>query len=203
MNHGTNSCFIISCLAMIMISGCAGRQTYDKHYYLLNAERPARPFAQQKDAIIEVRQFTIDSAFSGKGLVYRTGELEYQSDFYHEFLVSPRSMITEETRNWLADSGLCRTVTEAASLTDPTHVIEANVTALYGDYRKGPKAVLETRVFLLKTQPAEDPAPVFGKTYKSSFPLESAGPQALVEAINKCLISILADLEADLTNKLS
>jgi len=187
----------------MMLPGCGRRQAYDKHQYILNATRPGQPITSQKDVILEVRHFTTDTAFSGKGLVYRTGELKYETDFYHEFLISPRSMITEKTRNWLSASGLCRRVLDPGSQIDPTHMIEGNITALYGDFRDkaSPKAVMEMRMFLLETRAGDEPVSILGATYKSSADLESSGPDGLVNAFDKCLEQVLKTLEKDLAEK--
>jgi len=110
-------------------------------------------------------------------------------------------MITEKTRNWLSGSGLFERVLDIASQIDPTHTLEANITALYGDLRdkSSPQAKMEIRVFLLKVQAAEEPVPVFGQTYKFSADIESEGPEGLVEALDRCLTNILSNLERDLT----
>jgi len=196
------SCFCVSMFVWpVILSGCGSRQAYNKKYYVLSATRQSQPTGAQTDLVLEVRRFTIDSAFAGKGLVYRTGQFEYESDFYSEFLVSPSAMITEKTRNWLSGSGLFKRVLDIASQIDPTHTMEANITALYGDLRDkaSPQAKMEMRVFMLKVQAAEEPVPVFGQTYKFSADIESEGPEGLVEALDRCLTNILSSLERDLT----
>jgi len=196
------SCFCVSMFVWpVILSGCGSRQAYNKKYYVLSATRQSQPTGAQTDLILEVRRFTVDSAFAGKGLVYRTGQFEYESDFYSEFLVSPSAMITEKTRNWLSGSGLFKRVLDVASQIDPTHTIEGNVTALYGDLRDkaSPHAKMEMRVFLLKAQAAEEPAAIFGQTYRFSVDIESEGPEGLVEALDRCLANILSNLERDLT----
>lgn len=196
------SCFCVSMFVWpVMFSGCGSRQAYNKKYYVLDATRQAQPTRTETDIILEVRRFTIDSAFAGKGLVYRTGQFEYESDFYSEFLVSPSAMVTEKTRNWLSGSRIFKRVLDIASQIDPTHTIEGNITALYGDLRdkSSPQATMEMRVFLLKAEAGEEPVHVFGQTYKSSVDIESEGPEGLVEALDRCLANILSDLERDLT----
>ena len=196
---------VSSLIALTIFPGCGQRQAYDKHYYFLSATRKAQPVTRQKDVILEVRNFTIDSAFGGKGLVYRTGEVKYETDFYNEFLVSPRSMITEKTRNWLAAYRLSQRVLDPGSQIDSTHVIEGNITVLYGDFRDktSPRAVLEIRIFLLETKAGEEPVSVFGATYKSSVALETKDPESVVNALDRCLEEVLANLEKDLSDKLS
>ena len=200
------SCFCVSiyvCLAML--SGCGSRQAYNKKYYVLSSIRQTESIKDEKDSILEVRHFTIDSAFSSKGLVYRIGEFEYESDFYNELLVSPSTMITEKTRTWLSESGLCKRVLDPGSQIDPTHIIEANITGFYGNFRdkSSPTAVMEMRSFLLKENLGKDPSFIYGKTYKSLTGVDSKNPEGLVDALSQCLEEILTNLEKDLTEKLS
>ena len=195
------------CLSLVasamLIAGC-GAKSYEKQQFLLDARRASSAAAKSQKNVVEVRRFTIDPAFSAKGLTYRKGEFEYESDFYNEFLIAPDAMITEKVRNWLSLSGLAQRVLDPGSYVDPNYVLEGNVIALYGDFRTGssPKAVMELRVFLLEMKTGAEPAIAFGKTYESSVGIESAGPNGLVAAFNRCLVEILGDLEKDLAGKL-
>jgi cholesterol transport system auxiliary component len=185
------------------IMGC-GAKSYEKQRYLLDAQRAPSTAAGDRQNIVEVRRFTIDPAFSAKGLTYRKSEFEYESDFYNEYLIAPDAMVTEKVRNWLSASGLSRRVLDPGSYVDPTYVLEGNVVGLYGDFRdkSSPKAIMEIRVFLLDMKTAADPAIVFGKTYNSSAALESEGAGGLVSALDRCLVEILTDLEEDLVEYL-
>jgi cholesterol transport system auxiliary component len=197
-------CYGLSVItSTIILAGC-GQESYEKQHYILNTQRASSVVASNSANIIEIRTFTSNSAFSAKGLIYRVDEFEYKSDFYNEFLVSPTAMITEKTRNWLSTSGLFRRVLNSTSYIDPTHVIEGNVIALYGDFRakSSPKAVMEIRIFLLETKTGKEPVIVFGKTYKSSVGLESEDPGGLISALDRCLIEILTNLEEDLVESL-
>lgn len=200
------SCLCVSVFAWpVILSGCDSRQAYNKKYYVLSATRQAESIEIETDFILEIRRFTIDSAFAGKGLIYRTGQFEYESDFYSEFLISPSAMVTEKTRNWLSGSGLFKRVLDIGSQIDPTHIIEGNITALYGDLRdeSSPKAIMEIRVFLLKAGAGEEPVLVFGQKYKASANIEPDGPEGMVEALDRCLEKILSSLERDLTEQVS
>ncbi|MBW7989808.1 MAG: hypothetical protein FVQ84_07320 [Planctomycetes bacterium] len=199
------SCFCVSIYVwLVMLSGCGSRQAYNKKYYVLSTRRETKSIQDEKDSILEVRHFTIDSAFSGKGLVYRIGEFEYESDFYNELLVSPSAMITEKARAWLSESGLCKRVLDPGSQIDPTHIIEGNITAFYGDFsdKLSPAAVMEIRVFLLEMKTGKEPVIVFGKTYNISVAIESKSPGILVSALDRCLIKTLTNLEKDLAERL-
>ena len=187
-----------------MLSGCGSRQAYDKKFYIFNTIRTAESSTAKTDSVLEVRNFTIDSTFSSKGLVYRISELEYESDFYNEILVWPSAMVTEKTRTWLSKAGFCKRVLDPGSQNDPTHLIEGNITELYGDFRdkSSPIAVMEIRLFLLEQKTGIEPVIMFGKTYTSSVALESKSADDLVEAFDSCLTEILTQVERDLIKKL-
>jgi len=126
-------CLILAASAML-VPGC-GAKSYEKQQFLLDARRTSSTTTSGQRNVVEVRRFTIDPAFSGKGLTYRKDEFEYESDFYNEFLIAPDAMITEKVRNWLSQSGLARRVLYPGSYVDPNYVLEGNVVALYGDFR--------------------------------------------------------------------
>jgi len=201
-----SACLIPIVLVWLMtLSGCTRPETYNKKYYVVNTSRQTEPARIQTDFILEVSRFTIDSAFSGSGLVYRIGDAEYESDFYNEFLASPSAMISDTMRNWLSRSRLFKRVLDPGSQIDPTHMIEGNITALYGDVRvaSSPRATIEMRIFLLEAETGDEPLPVFGKTYTASTVMESDDPEGLVEGLGRCLQKILSALENDLAERLS
>ena len=196
-----NSKVITLCNLMIVsmvLSGCGPkRMAYNQRNFVLETSRNRPQQKTGKDVILNVQNFSIDVAFSTKSLVYRKGQSEYETDFYNQFLIRPDDMITEKTRSWLSESGLFKWVLEPGSYTDATHVIEGNITALYGDFRdeSSPKATMKIRVFLIKLP---EKTVVFGKTYEMVSEVKSQTAEALVEAFDKCLINILSALEKDL-----
>jgi len=191
-------------MAAFAFSGCRSSTTYDKTQYVLDPSRTDAPVTTPSEAVLEVRRFMIDSAFSGKNLIYRTGEVEYETDFYHEFLVSPAAMIREATRNWLAQSNRFTRVVDAGGYVEPTYALEANITALYGDVRDkdAPKAVMELRAFVLKVEGSRDPVVLHAQVYSATREASTADPDGLAAGFNACLQTILSDLEKDLAEKL-
>lgn len=200
-----NSKVIVLCNLMMVsmiLSGCgAKRIAYNQRYFVLETSRNSPQQKTSKDVILNVKNFSIDTAFSTKSLVYRKGRSEYETDFYNRFLIGPDDMITEKTRSWLSQSGLFKWVLEPGSYTDASHVLEGNITTLYGDFRdeSSPKAIMEIRIFLVKLP---EKSIVFGKTYEVVSEVESRTAEALIEAFDKCLINILSNLEKDLQQQL-
>ena len=187
-------------IVSLLLSGCGGPKPYNKNYYVLNVNRSAETARPENNFILDVHTFTIDSAFDSKGLVYRTAEFQYETDFYNEFLISPAVMFTEKTRTWLLNAGIFKHVLDKGSYLDSTHTLQANITALYAD-RREKKAVMEIRTFLI-SDTAPDDSVIMTAAYKAFSPLKSQTPEAILQAFDDCLTRILRDLEADLKRKL-
>jgi len=204
MNHRRALVFTlhlgVALAAALLAGGCSLKKQYpDKHSFLIEARRAGEPRTLSNPAVLRVRNLQIAAPFEGKGFAYRTSDLGYQTDFYHEFLVAPRALITEQTRLWLGASGLFRFVLDPASKADATHGLEGNVSLLYGDYRNAAssKAVLAVEFFLTNEQPAS-PEIVFHKSYRQEVALENRAPETLAKGWGKALEQILTTLEQDL-----
>ncbi|MHC4212378.1 MAG: ABC-type transport auxiliary lipoprotein family protein [Planctomycetota bacterium] len=189
-------------LLSIAVCGC-GQKDYDKHYYVLETERRGPLLKELPQDVLDLRRFTIASAYKSRELVYRTADHEYKTDFYHELLTSPAVMITDKTRQWLSRSGLFKAVVDSASNAEANYILEASITKLYGDFRPDVQAgaVMEIRFFLLDEK-NPDQAIILTKKYKKSVPLRTKEPESLVRALDKCLEEILMSLEKDLQQKL-
>ncbi len=194
--------YLVAAICSLVPTGCSGPTSANRRFFMLEASRQAAPAAREGKAILAVPRFTIDAAYAGRGLVYRLDEHRYESDSYNEFLIAPTMMVTEKTRDWLAGSGLFAQVLSSTSGADPTHRIEANITALYGDFRDkaAPKAVIEMRFFLLRTESGIDPEIVFAKSYRAACDIRTADPEGLVAGFDDCLRTILTELERDLAD---
>jgi cholesterol transport system auxiliary component len=138
-------------------------------------------------------------AFADANLVYKTGKVEWQSDYYNLFFVSPQSMITDIVRDALAQSGIFSQVMTNRSLMAPTHFLESAVTDLYGDYsnKKAPAAVVKME-FLLLDDTGGTPSIVMKKNYKSRIALSEASPEELVAGFGKGMTEILTQLQRDI-----
>ena len=204
MNRYKKTWLVIGLLIVLLGPGCASRTAIVKDTFLLNAKRPGASVKTASETILAVQPFSIAPAFQGKGIVYRTGENQYKSDYYYEYFVSPASMITNQTQNWLSESGTFGQVLSPVSSVGPTHVLEGHIRQIVADVRdKGnPQAVVELSFFLLE-QDRHDRKILFHEIYLVTWPLESKTASACIAAMNQCLSEILGDLEKDLASNLS
>jgi len=182
-----------------LLSGCGQSAIAERKYYVLDAIREGKPAAVHSDATLRLRRFNVDEAFAARGLVYRVDEFRYEPDYYHQFLVLPGVMITEETRDWLANSGLFGRVTAVGSRLESTYLLEANVIDLYADFtpKAAPEAVMEIRFFLLAGPEAKESV-ALSEAYRAATPISTRTAEAVVQALSKSLADILTRLEADI-----
>ncbi|MEN6425133.1 MAG: hypothetical protein ABFE13_07210 [Phycisphaerales bacterium] len=198
--------FSSSCLlaAALIAGGCTNGSSRNEQHFILEAVRQGSPVRPVTDGSLEVHRFGVDAAFVTKNLVYRLGEFKYEADYYRQFLISPGTMITEKTRDWLADSGLFNSVLPVGSRIVPNYTLEGNVIALYGDFmdEAAPTAVMEIRLFLLENTGGRERV-IFSKTYRTATAVPSRATDEFIDALNRSLVAILTCLEADLPKALA
>ncbi len=198
--------FITSLLLFIalgFIAGCVSvEKNYpDKRYFVLEASRAESPAATKVGGVLLVSSLRVSPRYEGRSFVYRRGAANFESDFYHQFLVSPGALLTEEVRRALAQAQVAQYVIGTASQLEPTHYLEGSIDALYGDFRdlNAPKAVLEMEFFLSKEAPTKAEI-VTRKRYVKSMAVNGRSPEALVkgwnDALNEILTALIADLRA-------
>jgi hypothetical protein len=196
---------VLPAAAILFLGGCATlKQNYpEKNRFAPELDREAAAGAEPEGGILRVREFSVAPQYSGAGLVYRTGPMEYKTDYYNEFLVPPGALFAAITRQWLADSGLFRTVTGSDASIVPDYVLEANISALYGSVVPGeePSAVLEMRFLLFRGQDARS-GEYFQKTCLEKIPLEEVSARGVMEGWNRALQEILTDLEGAIRDDL-
>jgi uncharacterized lipoprotein YmbA len=190
-----------SAALLIVLSGCVSfeRNYPNLHYFVLEVKRNVNPSTTLGNGVVEIADVRISPRYTEKSFVYRTSEARYESDFYNRFLVAPAVLITEEIRKGLAQSHVFRHVIGSSHQLQPTHVLEAAVNDLYGDFRNGsaPKAVLEIEFFLSKETDSR-PQIIMEKRYAKSVDLSGRSPEALVQGWNRALEEILTALVTDL-----
>jgi cholesterol transport system auxiliary component len=167
--------------------------------YNLDVHRDGETGEQSLAKILKVRRFHIASGFEGSGLVYRTGKVSYESDFYNRFLSPPESIITETVQQWLSESRVFTNITDDRSVVESDYVLEGKVLSLYGDYINPdePKAVFEIRFSLIDTKTVKH-SMVFQKVYRVSSATVSRSPSDLISGYNNCMEEILTEFEKDL-----
>lgn len=195
---------VFGLIIVLIAGGCSIKQSYPaKDYFALEVSRETEATPPSEGKTLLVRDFIVSPKFADKGFVYRLTDLNYETDYYNEFLVPPGALLSEDTREWLAGSGIFDLVGDRSTLVSPTYTLYGRITGLYGDMRmKGQeKAVLEVRVFVfehLDPDVTRDTDLRFQKKYREEVPLSARSPAALVEGWNEAFRQFLTALEEDL-----
>ena len=187
----------------------------EKHYFAFDVanDHPHRqPASDQPDgetavdhpereprhaATLRVERVRVAPRYQGRGLLYRTGDAEYQSDFYNEFLIPPAALLGEEVRRALSEAALFSHVVEAGSGIDPDVRLETAVNELCGDFRDAdrPLAVIEVEFFLVR---GDAEGVLLSRRMRRETPLSGASSNELVSGWNRGLGEILVELVRDL-----
>ena len=193
---------LLTVILIALTDGCmkVDEMPIEKHRYVIDISREDDSIGNAEAAgTLKVRRFKIASTFAGKGLVYRTGDVNYESDFYNQFLVSPDSMITDEVTQWLGESGVFSSVLDEGTYAKTEWVLEGKIFSLYGDYsmQGTGKAVMEIQ-FSLITDLDGIRSAAFENVYKTEVDILPGGGANLVKGFNNCLNEILLQYEQTL-----
>lgn len=197
INQKQASIIILS--SLLFSTGCINRKAIAKNTFLLDVQRNGAAAKKTSDVVLSVQPFSIAPAFADKYLVRRTGKNRIESDFYNEYFISPANMITDQTRNWLTESGIIATVLSPVSSVEPGMFLEGHISQMLADTQdpSNAQAVLEMKFFLIERNKRESTIR-FQKLYKITEPMAEQTPQGYISAQNICLMRILKMLEKDI-----
>lgn len=188
-------------LAVIVLAGCTlTRPAPVKQTYLLDLERQVEAARTPLPGALLVGEINVAEAYSSKSMVYRFAEHRYESDFYNEFLVSPRDMLTQCVLEWLQKARLYQTVAPlAGSGSVEADVLRGFVNEMYADVRDParPQAVLSVQFYLTREQAAAHTV-VFTQQLRNETPMADASAEAFAAALSRALAAILTELEKQL-----
>lgn len=190
------------CLILLATAACAPqKQPPERNFFVLEAARAVDNHWHEPQKILSVRDFEVSPGFRGKEIVYRKGRGQSEADFYNQYFIPPGAMLTDATREWLADSGMFEAVIPMGSHKEADYLLEGAVISLYGDFqeRREPAAVLRMQ-FLLLEDDGPDYRLLMHRTYREQVSLPGTGAGHVVQGLNKALTRILTQLEKDMAS---
>lgn len=167
-----------------------------KKYYLITVDTSQFGKLNKKFPYIKVNKFKISNLYESKNFVYKNSVVNYETDFYNEFLVFPVSNISEIFFQW-ADLIELGVVSPTMFDNEKLYILSGNVFSLYGDFTnlQTPYAVMGIDVYI---QRASDMGIVYRKKLEQKIKIPKAEPESLVKGWNEGLTNILIILESEL-----
>jgi uncharacterized lipoprotein YmbA len=177
--------------------GACSRPAPVKGTFVLDPPFPP-PVAKTQPGTLRMGTVTVGAPFRGRQFVYRETDLEYETDYYNEFLVAPAANIGEATARALTAARVFTTVVPSGTALEPDWVLDVFIGSLYGDGRNAqqPAAVLGMTFFLRR---GDGGVPVWSKSYERRVPFTSGSAASYIAAQNGALGDILAELARDLS----
>ena len=189
--------------ALLLASGCFGgleRRPPEKQRFVLQPATEVAPVSVAGSSVVRLARVRISPVrvspvFDNKGFVYRTGPSTFETDFYNEFFSPPGVLLREALIDWLDSTQLFDAVARS-SAADADWVLETDLDQLFADQRDPgpPKAYLEITFRLIDARTRKV---AFEKRYTASEAAADRSPAALVDAWNRGLGSMLAELVGD------
>jgi len=181
-------------IAVLAIAGGCSQPAPIKGTYVLDPAMPPA-VARTHPGLLRVGNVSVSAPYRGRTFVYRETELKYETDYYHEFLVTPGANIAEATVRALSAAKVFDAVAPSGVAVESAWVLDGFVDALYGDGRvQGkPNAMLRI-VWFLRPHSGDSGVPVWTRSYERATPFAPGSAAAYIEAQNKALSEILAEL---------
>ena len=190
------------CVALILGACSIGKPIPQPTTYIIEPTVPVTSTSARRADTLRMGSVRVTAAFAGNALVYRVDDVQYVSDPYHAFLADPAAMLGTKMADWLDHAGPFKAVAQPGSTQSAKSaplVLEATVTELYGDTRRGtPPAAVITVQFALMDTSAPHALIAYERTISRRVEIEQATPDALVRGYDKALGEILTQVDSDL-----
>lgn len=184
--------------AFSLLGGCSlSRPNPDQSSWLVAPERTGAPRTKPVALDLKMGNFSANAPFDGKSLVYRLSDTRYEKDFYNVYLVYPRDMVANATRDWLVKSNGFEQVVEQSTVFFPKYQLQGVIDEFYGDYRNQPEAVVSIQFYASASFSADNylfSSPRISKRVA----LRDKSPQALIDGQQAALAQVLTELESRL-----
>jgi cholesterol transport system auxiliary component len=190
-----------ACAALALGACAIGKPIPHANTYVVEPPQPA-PAATRRPETLRMGNVRVAPAFDGRALVYRLGEVQYTEDFYNSFIAEPGALLGSKMAAWLDRAGPFQAVAQPGAPLPASHVLDAVVTELYGDFRPDqPPAAVMTIQFSLVDLRGVRPRAALERSIGRRIRLAEDSPDALVQGYGQALGEILAELAPQLAGE--
>jgi len=184
------------------IAGCNVQPAPAKVSYLLSVEPDGQTsVATLPDGCLRLRSVKVHSPFSGLSLIYRTGEVTFEKDYYNQFLVAPDKQLNDLLARRLSSAGIA-ICADGMDAGEKRLTLEPHLETLYVDFRTtaAPLAVVKMRFVLIRyDRSCRCSSILLDQTFQSSVPLPpAAGAPIIVKTMSEAVKNVLQEFEAAL-----
>ncbi|HEX6138303.1 MAG TPA: ABC-type transport auxiliary lipoprotein family protein [Casimicrobiaceae bacterium] len=194
------SALIVVCMFLALAAGCGAltREPLVRQTFLLEPPAPP-PLARAQPGALRVGTINVAAPYRGKTFVYRMSDLQFETDFYVEFLVPPAAMLTEQTARALDRAKAFARVAGPGASVDAQWVLDGFASSLYADLREAGKPAAELAItYYLTPAGGSEQTPVWSHEYRQRAPMRDSSPAAYAQALNQAFGEIVAALARDL-----
>ena len=195
---------LIAAVMITIIAGCGvqKRDPAEKTTYLLNIERPSSNAAPQSAVCLSIAPCKAVSPFSGRSLVYRTGPVQYEQDYYNLFLTGPDEQISEAMQQWFFRAGYENCHVAGGSTNSETMIYlfpKLDVFCTDFEHRDNPVATVRMHVSFAYYHLTSGQDALINKAFSAETPLPAKPTAAqVVEGLSVSLSQIFKQLETEL-----
>lgn len=196
--------YLLLLFVTLSLSGCfswggGDAEDLEPRYYVVDVDRGSVAQEFARDRVLLLKPVRVVPHFRDKTIVFRVDENEYQGQPPHQLFSEPSEMFTAQLRRWLQKSGLFSQVVVDENA-DADYVLEAAVTALYGEKRPeySPQAILEMQFFMSSADDQQNM--LFQTGLRVDADIEQTTPGNVVTGWRQGLEQLLTTLEQDFSD---
>ena len=179
----------------IGLGGCSiTKPRPETHHYVLSLSVPDA--AGPRTASLMVRSIEARDPYNQERIVYRSSAYAFDLYNYHRWASTPGEQVTLWTRRFLRGSGVFTQVLPSSEGT-ADFVLDGTIQQFEElDHEKTWEAALSIDFWLVRSG---ERSPVWFQSYTATQPATKRNPEAIAEAMSRCLENILGRLTTDLT----
>jgi uncharacterized lipoprotein YmbA len=191
---------LLCCVLAALLAACSAitRAPTVRQTFLIESP-PLSAVAQSHPGALRVGTVAVAAPFRGKSFVFRIDELRYETDFYDEFIVTPASMLTDQTARALAQARPFTRIAGPGATADADFVLDGFASALYADIRQAGKPAVEIAItYYLTPTSGGERTPIWSHEYRRHASMRDTSAAAYAEALNTAFAEIVDELTRDL-----
>jgi uncharacterized lipoprotein YmbA len=187
--------------AMLVTSGCVKlwRKSIDQKTYMLTTQREAEPIKTPLADKLWIDTVSVLPPFNIRSLILRDNDVQFETSYYSELLISPAENFRNNFYTWFAESGIFRHVS-MSSFSDSSHKLSVSIVRFYGNLEEGDKKTVLSIKATLFDERADGMRVLFSKDYVHEEAIPNMTAEELIRSYNRSLTKILTTCEKDVVD---